>query len=85
MAATGQPSAQIERLTLASSDPDDLTLREARLLANADRVLHRADVPPAILDRARADAARTVAAAPPAAPLAGLTLFVEMTPVSAIG
>ena len=38
--------------------PDDLTLRQARLLASADRVFHAADVPRAILDRARADAAR---------------------------
>ena len=43
---------------LRSDDPDDLTLREARALANADCVLHGADVPVAILDRARADAMR---------------------------
>ncbi|SFP95851.1 precorrin-2 dehydrogenase/sirohydrochlorin ferrochelatase family protein [Sphingomonas rubra] len=49
-----------ETIVLRSADPDDLTLREARLLASADRVFHDADVPPAILDRARADAARIV-------------------------
>ena len=46
------------RIALTSADPDDLTLRQARALANADRVLHHPGVPPAILDRARADAVR---------------------------
>ena len=64
--------------TLASADPDDLTLRQARALAQADRVLHAPDVPPAILDRARADAPRIVSLAPPVDPAEGLTVFVEM-------
>lgn len=46
------------RFTLTSGDPDDLTLRQARALAQADRVYHAPDVPTAILDRARADAVR---------------------------
>ncbi|WP_293875888.1 MULTISPECIES: NAD(P)-dependent oxidoreductase [unclassified Sphingomonas] len=46
------------RIRLTSADPDDLTLRQARSLANADRVLHHPGVPAAILDRARADAMR---------------------------
>lgn len=50
--------AQTVVIALRSTDPDDLTLRQARLLASADRVFYAADVPPAILDRARADAAR---------------------------
>ncbi|MGN3973810.1 NAD(P)-dependent oxidoreductase [Tsuneonella sp. SYSU-LHT278] len=45
-------------IVLVSDDPDDLTLRQARWLGEADTVLHDADVPPAILDRARADAIR---------------------------
>jgi uroporphyrin-III C-methyltransferase / precorrin-2 dehydrogenase / sirohydrochlorin ferrochelatase len=45
-------------IVLTSDDPDDLTLRQARWLGEADTVLHDADVPQAILDRARADAAR---------------------------
>ena len=53
---------------LTSPDPDDLTLRAARALANADRVYHATDVPVAILDRARADAARIVGAPPPVLP-----------------
>jgi uroporphyrin-III C-methyltransferase/precorrin-2 dehydrogenase/sirohydrochlorin ferrochelatase len=45
-------------LTIASDDPDDLTLREARLLGQADAVLFEAQIAPAVLDRARADAIR---------------------------
>mgnify|MGYP001807376829 CR=1 FL=1 len=61
---------------LRSLDPDDLTLREARALAQADRVTHAADVPPAILDRARADADRIACASPPL-DAAGLTVDVR--------
>lgn len=53
-------SARAETITLTSADPDDLTLKQARLLASADLVVHSADVPAAILARARADAARQV-------------------------
>eukprot|EP01035_Chromulina_nebulosa_P060552 gene60552-82841_t len=48
-----------------SADPDELTLREARLLSQADRILHGATVPASLLDRARADATRIVCDAPP--------------------
>lgn len=44
--------------TLASDDPEDLTVRQARLLGSADAVLHDPAVPPAVLDRSRADALR---------------------------
>ncbi|MFZ5701718.1 MAG: siroheme synthase, partial [Pseudomonadota bacterium] len=37
-----------------------LTLRQVRLLGSADLVLHPADMPRAILSRARADAAMRV-------------------------
>lgn len=60
-------------IRLRSLDPDDLTLREARLLGQCDRVFHRADVPAAILDRARADAER-IAGDPPPGDLPGLSL-----------
>lgn len=49
-------------ITLTSTDPDDLTLRQARALALADRVLHAPGVPAAILARARADAPRVACA-----------------------
>ena len=45
-------------IRLTSNDPEDLTLRQARLLGSADVIAHEPGVPPAVLDRARADAAR---------------------------
>jgi len=51
-------------ITLASDDPDDLTLRAARALANADLVVHDPDIPPAILALARADAMRRLTGEP---------------------
>ncbi len=51
----GAPDSCVE-IVLTSDDPDDLTLRQARLLGKADTILHDADVPLAILNRARADA-----------------------------
>jgi uroporphyrin-III C-methyltransferase/precorrin-2 dehydrogenase/sirohydrochlorin ferrochelatase len=58
--AAAEPPAAGGRvvIALASDDPDDLTLRQARLLGTADAVLHDTDVPTAILVRARADALR---------------------------
>jgi uroporphyrin-III C-methyltransferase/precorrin-2 dehydrogenase/sirohydrochlorin ferrochelatase len=50
-------SAGLYDIAIGSSDPDDLTLRQVRLLGSADLVLHPRDMPPAILARARADAA----------------------------
>lgn len=60
------PGAEAVEFTLTSDDPDDLTLRQARLLGQADTVLHDPAVSGAILNRARADAVRrTLPAAPP--------------------
>jgi uroporphyrin-III C-methyltransferase/precorrin-2 dehydrogenase/sirohydrochlorin ferrochelatase len=53
-------------------------LRQARALAQAERVFHRGDVPTAILDRARADAARILCEALPADPGPGLSVYLEM-------
>jgi uroporphyrin-III C-methyltransferase / precorrin-2 dehydrogenase / sirohydrochlorin ferrochelatase len=54
-----QPAeAAVIEIRLASSDPEDLTLRQARALGSADVLVHEEDVPAAILDRARADASR---------------------------
>ncbi len=44
--------------TLQSDDPEDLTIRQSRLLGSADAVIADKAVPDAILDRARADAQR---------------------------
>ncbi|MEO7247662.1 MAG: NAD(P)-dependent oxidoreductase, partial [Novosphingobium sp.] len=49
---------QLCEIQLRSLDPDDLTLREARLLGTADRIVHSPGVPTEVLDRARADAVR---------------------------
>jgi len=64
---------RIERVEIASADPDVLTVRAARLLGLADRLYVEGAVPDAILDRARADAQR-IASPPPRVPAPGLTL-----------
>ena len=51
---------ELHQVVLTSADPEELTLRQARWLANADRIYHDATVPAAILDRARADADRVL-------------------------
>ena len=50
--------SRLEEIAVSSDDPDDLTLRAARLLGQADVVFHAPGIAPAILDRARADAIR---------------------------
>jgi uroporphyrin-III C-methyltransferase/precorrin-2 dehydrogenase/sirohydrochlorin ferrochelatase len=45
-------------IVLSSQDPDDLTLRQARWLGSADRVVYEPGVPVAVLNRSRADAAQ---------------------------
>lgn len=55
--ATDEAGGRVE-IVLRSDDPDDLTLREARLLGTADVIVHDPRIAPAILDRARADAVR---------------------------
>ncbi|WP_347094045.1 precorrin-2 dehydrogenase/sirohydrochlorin ferrochelatase family protein [Sphingomonas parapaucimobilis] len=78
LAQADRPAARVEAFVLTSPDPDDLTLRQARALAAADRVYHRADVPPAILDRARADAVRIESDALPAEPGEGQIVDLAM-------
>jgi uroporphyrin-III C-methyltransferase/precorrin-2 dehydrogenase/sirohydrochlorin ferrochelatase len=68
----------VVRIALTSTDPDDLTLRQARALASTDRVYHRPDVPVAILNRARADAARIACESLPSDPGNGLSVDVAM-------
>jgi uroporphyrin-III C-methyltransferase/precorrin-2 dehydrogenase/sirohydrochlorin ferrochelatase len=66
---------RLEEVVLHSDDPDDLTLRTARLLGQADAVFHAADIGPLILNRARADAARILAPARPEWTGPGLALW----------
>ena len=74
-AQVGSATEAVE-IQLASVDPDDLTLRQARLLGTADVLLHDDDIPPAILDRARADALRRPLSAVPK-PQTGLTVILR--------
>jgi uroporphyrin-III C-methyltransferase / precorrin-2 dehydrogenase / sirohydrochlorin ferrochelatase len=57
-AGTAPAPSAYHRIALLSADPDDLTLRAARLLGQADVVWHEARCPAEILTRARADAVR---------------------------
>lgn len=72
------PASRLETIALTSADPDELTLRAARLLGEADHIFHRPDAPPAILARARADAARHIVDTPPVDPPAGLSLWLDL-------
>lgn len=65
-------------IVLRSSDPDDLTLREARWLGSADLVAFEPGVPAAILNRARADAEQCDLEAGAVAPdQPGLTVIIR--------
>jgi uroporphyrin-III C-methyltransferase/precorrin-2 dehydrogenase/sirohydrochlorin ferrochelatase len=67
---------------LRSDDPEDLTLREARLLGSADVLAHEADVAVEILDRARADAARRIVQPNEAVrPSSGLIVVLRRWPI----
>ncbi len=57
-AAASTATDRHDHIRLRSPDPDELTLREARLLAEADTIRHAPGVPPSILIRGRADATR---------------------------
>lgn len=76
-ALAGASPTRIVCIIVRSADPEELTLREARLLALADRLYHIADMPAAILDRARADADRIIGPAP-GTPLPGLSVELVM-------
>lgn len=49
---------EVHEFTLTSNDPEDLTIRQARLLGTADAIIADPAIAPEILARARADAAR---------------------------
>lgn len=70
--------SEVEDMLLTSTDPDDLTLRQARLLGRADQVFASDDVPASILDRARADAERFSLALWDEEPANGLTVRIRM-------
>jgi uroporphyrin-III C-methyltransferase / precorrin-2 dehydrogenase / sirohydrochlorin ferrochelatase len=73
-------SARTQEIRITSPDPDDLTIRAARLLGLADRIYHDAELPTCILDRARGDAER-IAGTPPLVAQPGLTLHLLWRPL----
>lgn len=70
-------AARREAVALTSADPEDLTLRQARLLGEADTLLLAGNVPEAVLARARADAARYFIHEAPAEDRPGLTITIS--------
>ena len=79
LASAGEPVAdRMIAILLTSGDPDDLTLGTARLMGEADRIYHAANVPAAILTRARADAQRIMTETAPTEPGPGLSLWLEI-------
>lgn len=76
-AATAPARDMLIEINLVSADPDDLSLRHARLLGEADHVFHDDSLPVSILERARADAVRHVGA-PPASLPSGLVLYLRL-------
>jgi uroporphyrin-III C-methyltransferase/precorrin-2 dehydrogenase/sirohydrochlorin ferrochelatase len=74
---TTERRSEIRAFTLDILTSDDLTLRQARLLGQADQVTYRPGVPPEILARARADALKIACDSPPQG-LPGLTVDLSM-------
>lgn len=74
--AAGNLTGLIE-LKFQSADPDDLTIRQARLLGQADAIYAADNVPEAILTRARADAERFELNNFDATQVTGLTLVIR--------
>ena len=70
--------SEVEDMLLSSADPDDLTLRQARLLGRADQIFASDEVPKTVLDRARADAERFGLALWDEKPSKGLSVRIRM-------
>ncbi len=73
-----KPGDAIVTLELSSASPDDLTIKQARLLGQADQIFAESSVPEKIVQRARADAARLDLADFDESKAAGLTLLIKM-------
>ena len=81
LSAAGQERVGVVEIVLHSDDPEDLTLRQARLLGSADLIAYETEVPRAVLDRARADAARVMVATGESPRTGeGLTILLRMAP-----
>ncbi|MBK6707626.1 MAG: siroheme synthase [Sphingomonadales bacterium] len=72
-----QPASGIIRIELGSSDPEELTLRAARLLGQADHLFIDGPIGEDLVNRARADAVRHVGAPPPTPP-SGLVIHLRL-------
>jgi uroporphyrin-III C-methyltransferase/precorrin-2 dehydrogenase/sirohydrochlorin ferrochelatase len=80
-AADDAGAARVETIALHSADPDELSLRAARLLGEADLILHDPAVPAGILARARADAVlRTLGSEEAGQGRPGLTVILTIRP-----
>ncbi len=77
LAGSDEAAAQTIEFRLTSPDPEDLTLRCARMLGSADVVAHEPGVATVILDRARADAVRIAVAVGEIPPQRGLTVVLR--------
>ncbi len=75
--ADGSPENGLIEIRLISLNPEDLTLRTARRLGEADHIFCEGALPPALLNRARADAVRHTGA-PPATLPQGLSLYLRL-------
>ncbi|MEZ5680202.1 MAG: NAD(P)-dependent oxidoreductase [Erythrobacter sp.] len=71
----GSSAPRTFEFALTSDDPEDLTLRQARLMGCADTIIHDPQIPEAILVRARADAVRKTL--PALAPETGITVILR--------
>lgn len=70
------PETRQAEILISSDDPDDLTLRQARLLGEADMIITIGNIPESILARARADAI-TISDQEQAKARKGLTLIIR--------
>jgi uroporphyrin-III C-methyltransferase / precorrin-2 dehydrogenase / sirohydrochlorin ferrochelatase len=68
---------RLEVIKLRTLNPDDLTLKQARLLGQADHIFHDPAICDVILNRARADAVRHIGN-PPALLPSGLVLHMHL-------
>ncbi len=73
------PPSGLRTFLITTDDPDALTLEQARLLGQADTVLHSPAISSEILARARADAVRRAFDGEPDEPETGLTVYLVRT------
>lgn len=71
------PASTLVVIDLHSADPEELTLRAARLLGQADHIFIDGPIGEDLINRARADGVRHVGAPPPAPP-SGLAIHLRL-------